>query len=268
MVTSRRLQDLVIVLLAIVAVAVSALAVMKVNRPQETTAALGASGSADAVGIVDDASATSGTAEDAEQTTSSGDESTLEAWVDAWAGDADLLVVGDGFSNLPSQWVQLWADRLGDDRPVTIHHWGEAADVSFNPAIQLSDGDGEPLSVWSASRDGSTIHDAAEDYRRFVDASNPPDAVLVSMGLDSGEEDIADGLDQLVAQIDDQDEDVPVLIAIGPDGLYDEGVGDALLTWAEDHADRVAVTDLRGMAPDSASAEEWAVAFQSALDGT
>ncbi len=64
----------------------------------------------------------------------------------------------------------------------------------------------------------------------------------------------------------DEDEDVPVLVAIGPDGLYDEGVGDALRAWAENHSDRVAVLDLRGQAPDGASAEQWAISFQRALD--
>lgn len=264
----RRLQDVLIVLLAVAAVALSALAVVNVNRSRPPEAATLDPTAFTAAGPpVDDASATSTSApDDAASTTSGGAEPDVDGWVQAWSGDADLLVVGDGFSHLPGQWLQLWADRVGRDRPVTIHHWGEAADVAFNDPIELSTGDGAPLSLWSASRDGTTIHDAAQDYPRFVEASARPDAVLVSMGLDSGEEDVAAGLDELLAQVDDLDPDVPVLLAIGPDGLYDEGVGDALRAWADEHADRVAVLDLRGEAPAAASAEQWAAAFQSALD--
>ncbi|AXH96371.1 hypothetical protein [Ornithinimicrobium avium] len=265
-----KVQNLALVVLCVVAVGASGLAYWSVNRPHPASqnpsaAAPVAPGDSTAgpTGTADPAATTSeGPSATATEAPDGGSASVSE-WVDAWSGDADLLVVGDGFSHLPTQWVQLWADRVGRDRPVTIHHWGETADVSFNDPIELSDGAGEPLDVWSASRDGSTIHDAAERYQRFVDASTEPDAVLVSMGLDSGEEDVADGLDELVGQVD---EDVPVLIAIGPDDLYDEGVADALLSWAEEYDDRVAVLDLRGEAPDSASAEEWAMAFARALD--
>ncbi len=267
MVILRRLQDLLIVLLAIAAVTLSALAVTKVSRPEPHAAPLGTTGSPVAGGgVTDDAAMTTGATGD-DETTSPAAQPDPRAWVEAWSADADLLVVGDGFSHLPGQWLQLWAERVGDDRPVTIRYWGEAEDVAFNDPVVLSDGDGEPLTIWSASRNGSTIHDAAEDYQRFVDASTAPDAVLISMGLDSGDEDVADGMDDLIAQIDDEDEDVPVLLTIGPEGLYREGVGDALLAWAEEHAERVAVLDLRGEAPDGASAEQWATSFQDALEG-
>src|SRR5690606_22567043 len=56
----------------------------------------------------------------------------VEGWVDAWSDESDLLVIGDGLSNMPSQWVQLWARQVGRDRPVQLHHWGERSDVSFN----------------------------------------------------------------------------------------------------------------------------------------
>ncbi len=261
---SHRIQNVLIALLAVVAVGVSALAVLSVNRPQAPTA-LGTTDGPSTAAPGDAAATTSeAPADDAASTSDDGDgpETGVEAWVQAWSDDADLLVVGDGFSNLPTQWVQLWAAAVGDDRPVEIRHWGEAADVSFNDPIELSTGDGPRLTVWSASRDGSTIHDAAERYGRFVEASTAPDAVLVSLGLDSGDEDVAEGLDQLVGEID---EDVPVLVAIAPEGLYDDGVGDAILAWAQEHADRVAVVDLRGATPDEASAEEWAEAFDAAL---
>lgn len=215
----------------------------------------------------DPASATStGRPDDADLTTAAASVPDVDGWVEAWAGPgSDLLVVGDGFSNLPTQWVQLWATVMSADRPVTIHHWGEAEDISFNPPILLSDRDGDALGVWSASRDGTTIADAAEHMERFLQAADTPEAVLVSLGQASAGEDIADGLDQLVGEID---EGVPVLVAIGPAGLYEAGVGDALLEWAQAHDDRVSVVDLRGEAPDTASAEQWADAFDAAITGS
>ena len=165
MVPSHRVQNVLIALLAVVAIAVSALAVVKVNRPQASGAALGATGSptpATPATPADDAAATSEAPDDEEASTDGPEGSAgIDAWVQAWSDDADLLVVGDGFSNLPTQWLQLWATSVGVERPVTIRHWGEAADVSFNDPIVLTEGDGPLLTVWSASRDGSSIHGAA-----------------------------------------------------------------------------------------------------------
>ena len=170
------------------------------------------------------------------------------------------LVVGDGYSNLPTQWVQEWGGRLGEDRSVSIHHWGEAADKSFADPIELSDAGDPALTIWSASRDGSTVSDAAERVDRFVEASTGPDAVLISLGLSSDDEDIDAALDDLVDQLPD----LPLLISVGPAELYEPGVGDAFLEWAQDNADRAAVIDLSGMT-GTPTAEEWAAAFEAAL---
>jgi len=83
----------------------------------------------------------------------------------------------------------------------------------------------------------------------------------VSLGQDSEGEDVAASLDQLVGEIDD----VPILLVIAPTGLYAPGVSDALLSWGQEHDDRVSVVDLRETAPADASAEEWAAAFAAAL---
>lgn len=67
----------------------------------------------------------------------------------------------------------------------------------------------EPVTVWSASRAGSTVADAAEHYERFVDASATPDTVLITLGHSSGR----------------------------------------LLDWAQDNHVRVSVLDVRSLAP-------------------
>lgn len=186
---------------------------------------------------------------------------TVQEWVEAWADEADLLVIGDGYSNLASQWVQQWATLLAQDRPVQIRHWGEAEDRSFTDPITLSEGDGPALRVWSAGRAGTTIADATARLDRFDRASANPDAILVSLGMDSGDEDVPAAMDELLAGL----HDVPVLIVIPPEGLYEPAVADDLLGWAEAHEGRVALVDLRESELVDATGEGWALAFRQAL---
>lgn len=278
MALSARIQNAVIAGLAALALGMSAFAVWSVGRPHPSLqGGTGVTGTPAAAGDDDAATSSAPPASDvATETAGDSGQETVEptetaelldasvgGWVRAWEDEADLLVIGDGYSHLPSQWVQLWAAGLGGQRPVQIHHWGEAADVAFNDPIVLSDTGDAPLTVWSASRAGSTIAAAAQRYDRFVSASTEPDAVLVSLGLSSANEDIPASLDALVAEVDD---DVPVLVMVGPEALYQPGVGDAILSWAQDNNDRVAVVDLRIVAPANPTAEQWARAFQQAVE--
>ncbi|MGC5584533.1 hypothetical protein [Ornithinimicrobium sp. W1665] len=288
---STRSQNALIAGLAALAVASSAYAVWSVNRPHPSldgpagqvagwastaepdgaavTTGVGEQG-ADGAAVTssDGATRTEGSVEMAAPTTDAtdpADRATVEAWVHAWSDESDLLVIGDGYSNMPTQWVQLWGDEVGSDRPVTIHHWGEAADVTFNDPIVLSEEDGPQLTIWSASRDGTSIADAAERVDRFADEAGDVDAVLVSLGMDSEDEDVAASLDTLLAEVDAIDEDLPVLVAVAPPELYGPGVADEILAWAQDNADRVAVVDLSTIASDDPTAEEWALAFAEIL---
>ncbi|MFK5646110.1 hypothetical protein ACI3ET_06230 [Ornithinimicrobium sp. LYQ121] len=281
---STRAQNAFVVGLAALAVGTSALAVWTVNRPHPSLSDLSpepraapatAQGGSDEPvtsgpdtrTATEDATATS-TAEPSESADEATDEPparnppSVEGWVEAWADEADVLVIGDGYSNMPTQWVQLWGRDQGQIRPVEIHHWGESRDVTFNDPIPLSDMEGARLTIWSAGRAGSTIAAAAQRVDRFVEEAAALEAVLVSLGLSSANEDVAASLDRLIDEID---EDLPVLIAVGPSGLYQPGVGNAMLEWAEDNDDRVSVVDLRDVAPENPTAEQWARAFQQAI---
>ncbi|MGD8199119.1 hypothetical protein ACQE98_00475 [Ornithinimicrobium sp. W1679] len=288
---STRTQNALIAGLAALAVGSSAFAVWSVNRPHPSlNGDAGQVAASASTAEPDDSAVTSGpsgqgtdgvavtstdgatqTGDSAEPVTPSvkgaepDDGATVQAWADAWADESDLLVIGDGYSNMPTQWVQLWGDEVGNDRPVTIHHWGEAADVTFNDPIVLSEEPGPELTIWSASRDGTSIADAAERVDRFVDQAGDVDAVLVSLGMDSEDEDVAASLDTLLAEVDAIDEDLPVLVAVAPPELYGPSVADELLAWAEENADRVAVVDLSTVTSDDPTAEEWALAFDQII---
>lgn len=259
---STRIQNILLAILCVIAVGLSVMAFRAVNS--SPTASLGTlpAGATPPV-VTDDAAETRDDADDEAVTSGGPDEPVdVDAWVEAWSGDdSHVLVIGDGYSHLPEQWVQRWAEAVGQQRPVSIRHWGEAEDRAFNEPIVLSEGESSRLTVWSASRAGTTIADATERLDRFDTASADPDAVLVSLGEGSGDEDVAAGLDALVAALPD----VPVLVVVGPEGLYDDGVGDDLSAWAQENDDRVALADLRsGLAPDP-TADEWAQAFAEAV---
>ncbi|WP_122263011.1 hypothetical protein [Ornithinimicrobium cerasi] len=287
-VPSERAQNGLLVALAGLAVAASAFAFWSVNRPPSsadvsdgtTTAAASIpqpttdTRRPDSAGVTTTAPATSEPTTDTSDPTET-DASptptaappvlpTVAGWLEALGDDdAHLLVLGDGYSNMPSQWVQLWGRLEGRERPVQIHHWGEAADRTFNDPIELSDVDGPELTIWSASRAGATVDSAVQRYDRFVGEADDVDAVLVTLGLSSTFEDVPGSLDALVGAIDD---DLPVLVTVGPAGLFNRGVSDAIADWADENDDRVSLVDLRGEAPDLANAEQWATAFGRALD--
>ena len=279
--TPTRAANAGLVALALVATGMTSYAIWSVRQPPvESPSTVVAGGSSLASLTTDPAQSTS----TADPTTAGPDEATattegpsggtdgaesmsVEAWVEALApgAEVDLLVVGDGYSNLPDQWVELWAEQRGDqdERTVQFRHWGEAEDASFNDPLSLTPGDGPPLRVWSASRADTTVADAAARLPDFVASATDPDAVLLTLGRSSEDEDIPSALGDLADALPE----VPVLLVIGPAGLYPDGVGDAFETWATEHPDEAAVVDLRDLAPESPSAEEWAQAFDEALRG-
>ncbi|MCK0112766.1 hypothetical protein MWU75_11505 [Ornithinimicrobium sp. F0845] len=260
--------------LAVVAISLTALAVWSVGSPSEAPTAgvahaLDPASSSDAAvesSAAPNAADTTGTATAADTPPTTLPAPTVGDWVSAWSTqDADLFVIGDGFSNLRSQWVHQWAGLVAAERPVQIHHWGEAADVSFNEADLISEGEGAQLTIWNASRADTTVSEAAGRTSEFLEAAGDVDAVMVSLGRESTPSGVAASLDQLV---DEVGPDLPVLVVIGPPGLYGSDVADGILAWVEDHDERVSLVDLRESAPDEATAEEWAAAFQAALAGS
>lgn len=264
---STRLQNLGLAVLAVLAASLTAYAVWSVGHRADVAAPTGDVGRPVSAAPAGDASATTSepAGEQESPTTPAGPATaSLQGWLEAWSDqDAELVVIGDGYSNLRSQWLQQWAIALAAERPVEVSLWAEAEDVRYNEPDVLSEGDGPALTIWNASRSGTTIAEAADHLEGFLGAAVDVDAVLLSLGRGSSGEDVAASLDQLVDQLDPT---LPVLVLIGPPGLYSTTVTDGILAWAQDHEDRVALVDLRQTAPEEATAEEWAAAFQAALD--
>lgn len=262
---STRVQNMLLALLAALTTGLSAYAIWTVQQSS------GAAAAGDAVSptapAIDDAALTTAPSPETDEADQGepAAEVGLDNWAQAWAGPADLVVLGDGFSAEDSQWLALWAGAVGQDRPVALHPWDGPSSSFAAPQELSSFTDGAPLTIWNASQRGTTAQDAAARAAEAVGAVGTPDAVLVSLGLSSAGEDVATGMDRLLEQLDGLAPGVPVLVVVGPDGLYEEGVGDAFASWAQAHDDRVALLDLRSSAPTSPSAEEWALAFEAAL---
>lgn len=279
MALTSRTQNALLGALGALAVGLSGYAVWVVNQPhpsiQDNSPTPPAVTGSSAPGQVDDEATTTtpgaaGDIEEATQTAAPPQETvepaptelTAADWVSALNGEgAALQVLGDGYGNMVWHWVQQWAEILGQERPVDIRHWGEAEDVTYNPPIVLSEGDGPALTVWSASRAESTIAAARERLDRFQDEADDADAVLVSLGGWSEEEDVAAEMDALLGELPE----VPILVVIAPEGLYPTGVADDLSDWTQQHIDRVVLVDLRNTAVADASAEAWALAFHATL---
>lgn len=270
---SERMQNILLAAMGALAVGASAFAMWSVNRPhpslevpQEVRVADG-----DEARQTMGATSTTAQAEDdnavhteppTAEVTSPPAEAELDDWLAAVDGPADLLVIGDGYSNLPSHWLQQWGALLADDRKVVIRHWGEAADTSFNDPITLGTAKRNQLEIWSASRAGSSIDDAVQRLDRFLGDADGPEAVLITLGGSSGSEDVSAALDDLLEALPD----VPVLLSVGPADYYAPGVGEDMATWGAKNAEQVVTVDLRDQTQGAPNAEQWARAFQSSLE--
>jgi len=194
---SRRLQDVGLLLLALVAAAMVALALRHVATTPDS-AASGAlpEPATQTVASPGDVGATS-SGDQGEQTETSGPtggrDDPVDPAVDPLLDQAReiladespvvLSVLGDATSNARQEWVHRWATRLAEERPVTISHWDEASEEGFVEPDVLSQegvGTGSAMTIWSGSASGA---DAAYPASR-VEAMMPekPDLLVLNFG--------------------------------------------------------------------------------------
>lgn len=189
--------------------------------------------------------------------------------------DVEVVVLGDSTSNSRVEWVELWAQELGEDRAVSIAHWDEAGGDGYNDPIPLTDGDGA-VTVWSGSVTGSTAAAAAARAAELV--PQVPDVVLLSFGRDDDAETVSEGMDQLLAAVRDVAVDAPVGVVVQPGGddettaavrewagSVDVTVLDVDAAWQEETPD-IGVNDADGN-PTAEATGLWAQRVAEALQG-
>lgn len=169
----------------------------------------------------------------------------------------NVMVLGDDTSNLRSEWVQLWGADLAERRPVTVVQWDEAADVRYSTPDVISDtGEGEPLTIWNASRTGADISSVTARLPLFLDPValvSDPDVVVLNLGVnDSADEAVADAQELVNSMAERLGDDTPVVLVRQGRGGASAEVDEALVSWAEDTD--VVVWDVN----EATSAQEWA----------
>jgi hypothetical protein len=235
---NERLQNVLVGLLAVVAAAsvVAALTSAPSIDPVATGGLTSDSDAATTSAVVRDAM------EDDEQDDEQDEQgdTSLEELSAALEGEddgaVDVVVIGDDTSNNRSEWVHLWAERLADERPVTVVHWAEQADVAYTtPDVLSESGEGAMLSIWSPGRAGTDIAEAAERVEEFLPDA-PTDLVLVNLGVnndaDEVEDQMQDLLDALRGLVGDG---VPVGVVLQAEQVSTPEVNTALADFAADN---------------------------------
>ena len=216
---TRRLQDIALVLLAVVAAGLMVLAFQASRTlPQPTGAGSGATsqlGSTPVAAPDDQAAATTeALSEDGLSATADVDPALAPARaVVTSAKPIVISVLGDSTSNARQEWVHRWALDLSADRPVTISHWNEATQTGFVEPDELSNsGDGSPVTIWSGSQSGAS----AAYSLGFLSTLIPeqPDLVLLNYGHNQTPESVSTDFPALLEALRATFGEVPVVVVL------------------------------------------------------
>jgi lysophospholipase L1-like esterase len=164
-----------------------------------------------------------------------------------------VLVLGDDSANLRSEWVHQWGEVLASQRAVTVVHWDETGDTSYvTPDVLSEEGDGPPLTIWSASRTGADLASVIGRLDLFMPEEGAPDLVVIDLGVNDAAELVPSQLDVLHAEVQERAPEVPMVIVRQGLGAVESEVDDEFATWARSHD--IPVWDAR----EAQSAQEWA----------
>lgn len=238
---TRRAQDLILVVLALLAAVTTYLAFANVRGAAPTGDEVANGGLTPGAGsptTQDEGDGVDNTAGPTESPDSSGVGAPLAAARDALASDdpVTIAVLGDSTSNERSEWVHLWAAMLAEDRPVTISHWNESDGTTYNgPDVLSEDGEGSEVTIWSGSIAGATAATAADLLPAIL--PERPDFVIYNYGHNSPVDEVADHFDALHAGIEDRYGDVPTIVILQNPQLDDRAadVREAVEAWADDN---------------------------------
>ena len=154
-----------------------------------------------------------------------------------------ISVLGDSTSNTRQEWVHLWAQALAGDRPVSISHWNESTEEGFvEPDVLSTSGDRSPVTIWSGSQGGAS---AAYPVQRLdVMVPEPPDLVLLNFGHNQTAETVQAQFQELLGAVRGSSEEVPVVVVLQQPQAGDANaeVRQLIREWAE--AEGLAVVDV------------------------
>jgi len=175
----------------------------------------------------------------------------------------EVLVLGDDSANLRSEWVHQWGETQASQRPVSVVHWNESDDTQYNdPDVLSEDGDGAPLTLWSASREGADIASAIGRLTLFVPGDDDVDLVVFSLGANDSASAVPSQLDVLREETEERLPDVPIVVVLQGLDVVEPDVEQAYATWAEEND--IPVWDARG----AGSAQEWAELVDASVGTT
>ena len=209
----RRLQDVGLLLLVLVAGVLTALTFTSVTGPapdRGPTDPSSEGGPTGPVGLVADLSAvtsgapgdtTGGTADDA-AATGAGRPPDLDAVRDVLADGAPVVVaaLGDSTGNETWEWVYEWGRALASDRPVEVVSWNEWTEDGYIDPVELGSGqDGGTVTLYAGHQSGAGAAYPAGRLEALV--PEEPDLVILNYGhndtVDSVRSGTADTLEAL-----------------------------------------------------------------------
>jgi hypothetical protein len=96
--------------------------------------------------------------------------------------DITIQVLGDSTGNDPGEWVDLWAEHLGQSRRVTLHQW-DAKAQDWDPEVVTYGESGPKATVWNGSFPGARATYPLDRLGKIVPAK--PDLIVYNYGHNS-----------------------------------------------------------------------------------
>ncbi|MGC5584261.1 SGNH/GDSL hydrolase family protein [Ornithinimicrobium sp. W1665] len=227
----RRLQDVGLVLLALLAGALSVLTFTAVSGPGTAgpggSGEPGASARAGAAGLADLSRATPSVPDGATSTAGvPGDEGrTADGGVDGprpdearavldQDGPVVVAALGDSTGNETWEWVYAWGRTLASERPVRVVSWNEwTEDGYIDPVLLGQDAEGEAVTIYSGHQSGAG---AAYPVER-MDALVPeePDLVILNFGHNDSVESVREGTSRTLSTLRERfGAEIPVVVTL------------------------------------------------------
>lgn len=246
---TRRLQDIALVLLAVVAAVLILLAFQSARTlPQPTggdpsaqlaTAPVAAPNdqvAASTAGPTGEGSLADGSSGDGSAATADPDPALVAARAVLSSPEPIVLsVLGDSTSNARQEWVHRWAQDLSGDRPVTISHWSEATQDGFvEPDVLSETGEGSAVTIWSGSQSGAGAAYSIDFLPTVI--PQEPDLVLLSYGHNETPESATTDFAALLEALRSTYGDVPVVVVLQQPQLEDANaqVRGLIQDWAQE----------------------------------